>query len=199
MLSAVRTYAEDGAVLFETQNPSCRTAIIVNKRWKVLRVRQSNIVENNNRCTATKEDLYAVLAGAFDRMVESGDQTPYESVFLGRIMYFDWLGRHLVERALSDKRWSTKAGKPHGDAAALALNAYVGDVLGEAAVLGDLNPAAAIANYVFAGVSCEKTLVSSSSTKPFEPKWTPKDKRVPYDAMCWLKLEKLNHNNGPQK
>ncbi|NKB58518.1 MAG: hypothetical protein GKS00_19490 [Alphaproteobacteria bacterium] len=57
-------------------------------------------------------------------------------------------------------------------------------------MLDALRPALQRAGYRPAGFSCEKVLVSGPGTRHVEPAWASKAKHVPYDAMCWLKLEK---------
>jgi hypothetical protein len=171
--------------VYEGKAGPCPVTVEANQTWHVLQLRRLPDAWKDDRCRIGREDLTAILQGAFAALAESGDPTRYHSVFLGRIIYHEWLGRYLVERSLVHEDWSTESGRPKNGK---MINELVNEILGEPAILDVLNPPIADAGYAMTGMSCEKVLVSNKNTKKFEPEWTPEGKRVPFDAMCWMVL-----------
>ena len=173
----------DETILFEGMAGECPVTVEANPTWHVLTVRRSPESYESGACLIDREDTAAILEGAFAALTQGADRTAYTSVFLGRIEYYDWLSRHLVERAQSHADWSAESGQTRQGR---IINDLVNEILGEPAVLGAMNTALAGSGYSATGMSCEKVLVSGKDTKAYEPDWTPRGKRVPFDAMCWL-------------
>jgi hypothetical protein len=176
LLGAQRAAAQEERVLYEAPAAGCTLAVTAEDRWQGIRLRRRPA---GSDCRIDAETAIAALTRAFEATF-GGPR--FTSLFLGRIEYLDWMSRHLVARARGEDGWAA-AHKGSG-----AHNAYVGRVLAEPQAAGVLDGAAAAGGYRIAGVSCEKVLVSGPDTRRFQPGWVPDGARVPFDAMCWLKL-----------
>lgn len=176
----------DEKTLYKGLAGLCIVTVSADDQWHTLMVRRSSESGSAEPCRVGKAETLDILTGAFAKLAERGTDLQYGSVFLGRIEYYDWLSRHLVDRSGDHPDWSGETGRP---VEGKEINDLANRILSEPAILDFLNPAAKTAGYTFTGFSCEKVLVSGPTTKDFEPDWTPEGRHAPYDAMCWLSLE----------
>ena len=167
--------AQDERVLYEGPVDGCTLAVTADDRWQGIRLRRRPA---GTDCRLDEVSVGEALARAFAAAADGPRAT---SLFLGRVEYLDWMSRHLVERALGDAGWAAGAG-------AGAHNAFVARVLNEPEATAPLADAIAAGGYRIDGVSCEKVLVSGPATARLHPPWVPRGARVPYDALCWLRL-----------
>ena len=136
-------------------------------------------------CGITEDETAYAVERLFATLRETGDTVQYDSLAVGRVLNYDWLGRHLVQQAQTDAAWSVNEGRPTDGT---NLNDYVERLLSRPVVLDVMNRALRGSRFRASDVSCEKVLISSPDTGPFQPDWVPRDARVPFDAMCWYGL-----------
>jgi hypothetical protein len=175
--------------LFENKMGSCNIKAIANERWKAIQVRVFTDGLVKDVCSIRKDETLKIIKETFSALAKSQDKIVYESLYLGRIIYNEWLSKHLVDRSIKDLNWSTELGQPKPGH---KIASVVEKILGDPGIINKINTSLTVGSYRATGFSCEKILVSSPKTKRFEPDWTPVGKRVPFDAMCWLKLSSMN-------
>jgi hypothetical protein len=161
---------------------------VANEHWRAIQVRIFSDGQDKNSCSVKKDTTLKIINNTFSELTKSKSEIIFESLYLGRIIYNEWLSRHLVDRSLEEINWSTESGRPKNGH---KIAAIVEKILEDPTIVNEINKSSTIGGYRVTGFSCEKILVSSSQTKKFEPDWTPTGKKVPYDAMCWLKLSPI--------
>lgn len=144
----------------------------------VLTIRSRN--KKNSACNISKQQAREVLYEGIKIYVniKNSKFALADSIFLGRIKNYPWMSEHLVKKADKSGVWDKKTGRPSDRSA----NAYVSLLLSDREVLFYFNLVLEQIGYGVAGVSCEKVLIN-------------KDK-LPYDAMCWLNIDRITSIYG---
>jgi hypothetical protein len=140
-------------------------------------------------CVATEGDTTGLIGLAFATLaIKQMETAGYRSVFLGRLIDYEWLGRHLAEHAAADPDWSAMTGKAKDGERA---EAYIQRILALRPIVDPIDGVLKPYGYRARGFSCEKAMISGPDTKPFQPAWVATDKRLPFDALCHLTIEPL--------
>ena len=190
-LCPVQPHADTEVPLFSVQRPVCEIDGSSTAEWRsiIFRVRQRD-ADTASVCVATQNDTTGLIGLAFaslalQKMESAGT---YRSIFLGRLIDYEWLSGHLATHAANDPDWSTAAGTTTTGERA---EAYVQRALAQRSILDPIDEALKPYGYRARGFSCEKAMVSGPDTKPFQPAWVAADKRLPFDALCHLTIETL--------
>lgn len=126
--------------------------------------------EKPGDCDLSANQLADVIGQGMKELGGRRGLADITSIFIGRIYIYKWMSEYLGRTALNDKRWNRARRRP----VAGSPNQYVNTVLNSPALLGPIMKQVEKNQYRITGVSCEKVLTD--------------ERRVPYDAMCWLKL-----------
>lgn len=191
LLLAPRVNADTEIPLFTAEREACDINATATSEWRTIIFRITSHPGASRICVATQNDTAGLIALAFatlsiKEMATEG--ATYRSIFLGRLIDYEWLSRQLSEGAEADANWSTTAGKARDGERA---EAYVQRKLDTPTVLDPLSDALKPYGYRAGGFSCEKAMVSGPDTMPFQPAWVAADKRLPFDALCHLVLKPL--------
>lgn len=125
-------------------------------------------------CRLSSSQLAHTIGQGIEQFRSQGQLAAFESIFIGRIYRYPWLSAYLLDAAAKDKGWKRQAGKPLAGSA----NHYVNTVLFSGPLLAPVMKALDHDQYRLTGVSCEKVLLN--------------DRRLPFDAMCWLRTQHYN-------
>lgn len=175
--------------LFSAQRSDCTIDASSTTEWRtiIFRIRP---YRDASACVATQDDTAGLIGLAFATLaLKKTDTAGYRSIFLGRLIDYEWLSRRLAEHAVADPGWSGMTGKTKSGERA---EAYIQRVLAVRPILDPIDAALKPYGYRSRGFSCEKAMVSGPDTKPFEPAWVAPDKRLPFDALCHLTIEPLS-------
>jgi hypothetical protein len=176
--------------LFSAERSGCTINASATTEGRTLIIRVQPHQGATAACVATESDTTGLIGLAFATLaIKQMETEGYRSVFLGRLIDYEWLGRHLAEHAAGDPRWSAMTGKTADGERA---EAYVQRVLAVRSILDPIDTALEPYGYRAKGFSCEKAMVSGPDTKPFQPAWIVADKRLPFDALCHLTIEPLS-------
>jgi hypothetical protein len=137
-------------------------------------------------CAVTERDTLGLISLAFATLAIKRMDTTYQSIFLGRLIDYEWFSGHLSKYAAGDSGWSATAGKTKSGERA---EAYVQRVLEVRPILDPIDAELKPHGYRAAGFSCEKALISGPDTKQLQPAWVAAEKRLPFDALCHLVLQ----------
>ncbi len=173
-------YAETS---FRVDSPDGPIALEVRDDGVTLRLRVPRPVDLDVSTRALDE----LLAQAFP---QHGLPAERISIDVGRIVEHPWLSRRLALAALHSPRWDAARGKPRGGNENLAV----------AQMIGDAKLVAAWAD-VFArhgasvrNASVEKVLIGrvgkTAELAPLAADSAATGKRLPFDAILWLRLER---------
>ncbi len=191
LLCAPRAGADTEVPLFTAQRDACEIKATSTSQWRTIIFRIAPLPGASRPCVVTQNDTAGLIGLAFATLalneldMEGGT---YRSIFLGRLIDYEWLSRHLSKYAEREADWSTAMGKTKNGERA---EAYVQRVLGVLPVLDPIDEALKPYGYRAAGFSCEKAMVSGPDTRDFQPSWVAADKRLPFDALCHLVLKPL--------
>jgi hypothetical protein len=191
LLPAARAHADTEIPLFTAEREACDINATATSEWRTIIFRITPHPGASRTCVATQGDTAGLIALAFTTLsIKEMDRegASYRSIFLGRLIDYEWLSRRLSESAETDANWSTASGKARDGERA---EAYVQRSLDAPSVLDPLSDALKRYGYSAGGFSCEKAMVSGPDTKPFQPAWVAPDKRLPFDALCHLVLKPL--------
>lgn len=177
--------AADGVVLYRGAVKACVVQATAEAQWQTVALRLEKPAAAGLSCRLDREDTLDALARSLSALAAEGGNVVYRSIFLGRIVDYEWLSRHLAEAAARSAGWSGATGKPKAGA---TPNSVVARLLADAEILAAASAAAEPAGYRVTGVSCEKVLVSGSGLEALQPDWVPAGARLPFDALCWLML-----------
>lgn len=185
LLATSQPVDADDHALFAEETAQCRVTGERTPRWRSLRLRLTRSDDTYVPCDLTEDETVNAVDRLFTTLRETGDTVQYDSLAVGRVLNYVWLGRHLVQAAQSDAAWSVDEGRPTDGT---TLNEYVDGLLSRPVVLDAMNRALRGSGYRATDASCEKILISGPGTAPSQPDWVPRDARVPFDAMCWFVL-----------
>ena len=191
LLLAARAYADTEIPLFKAEREACDINATATSEWRTIIFRISPHADATQTCVATQDDTAGLITLAFATLSikeMDTDGATYQSIFLGRLIDYEWLSRQLSEGAETDANWSAAAGKAKNGERA---EDYVQRSLDIPPVLDPLSEALKPYGYRAGGFSCEKAMVSEPDTRPFQPAWVAPDKRLPFDALCHLVLKPL--------
>ncbi len=191
MFPAERAHADTEIPLFTAQREACDINATATSEWRTIIFRIAPHQGATRTCVATKNDTAGLITLAFATLSIKEMDTEgasYRSIFLGRLIDYEWLSRQLSESAEADANWSAATGKASDGQRA---EAYVQRMLDVPSVLDPLSDALKTYGYLAKGFSCEKAMVSGPDTKPFQPTWVAADKRLPFDALCHLVLKPI--------
>jgi hypothetical protein len=169
------------AVIFSMPAGACMLGLESDEEWHALRLRAHH--PRYQPCNIDQEALETLLAAAFAKTEPPALRGEYTSLFLGRLVDYPWLSRHLAETAYRDKRWNRKKGRPIGR----EINGYVARLLFNRDLLNPIEAELGRHGYRIAGVSVEKVLVGGPSALP-DPKGL--EGRLPFDAQVWIRLQR---------
>lgn len=158
------------AEIFTLRSGECALTLEANERWHTLRLR---VHPETVECFFDRPSVISVLGSAFSKTDPPRLEGPYSSLYIGRLVGYPWLSRHLADAAAADARWDGKRGKP----VRMDINKFVATLLSAEEVTAPLNEAIAAGGYRVASVTVEKVLVDRA-------------RRVPYDAQVWFNLRK---------
>ena len=191
LLLAARAHADTEIPLFTAQREACDINATATSEWRTIIFRIAPHQGARRTCVATQADTVGLITLAFATLAIKEMDTEgatYRSIFLGRLIDYEWLSRQLSKGAEADADWSAATGKAKDGERA---EAYVQRSLDVPSVLDPLGDALKPYGYRAGGFSCEKAMVSGPDTKPFQPAWVAADKRLPFDALCHLVLKPL--------
>jgi hypothetical protein len=173
--------------LFAAQRGDCDIDASATSQWQTIILRIQPHQGATAACVATQDDTAGLIGLAFATLaIKKMDIKGYRSIFLGRLIDYEWLGRHLADHAAGDPDWSAATGKTKNGERA---EAYIQRALAVRSVLDPIDSALKPYGYRARGFSCEKAMISGPDTKPFQPAWVAADKRLPFDALCHLTIE----------
>ena len=170
---------------FTVESPAGPIALEVSSDGATWRLR----LQRPTDLATTSQALGALLAQASARFAPPGGHV---SIDVGRIVEHPWLSQRLAEAALHSPRWDANRGKPRGDNENFAV----------AQIIDEHQLAEAWAS-VFArhglrvrNASVEKVLIGSvgktAELAPLAVLPGAAGKRIPFDAILWLQLERTN-------
>jgi len=192
LLLAARANADSEIPLFTAEREACDINATATSEWRTIIFRITPRPSASRTCVATQNDTEGLITLAFATLSIKEMDTEgatYRSIFLGRLIDYEWLSRQLSESAEADADWSATTGKARDGERA---EAYVQRSLDTPSVLDPLSDALKPYGYRAGGFSCEKAMVSGPDTKPFQPAWVAAEKQLPFDALCHLVLKPLN-------
>lgn len=129
--------------------------------------------------------MLSALKSAFSKADLPKLEGNYSSIYIGRLIDYPWLSKHLAVTAYKDPAWDKKRGKPVG----LGINKYVSNILSRKEVTLPIEETFAGSGYRIISATVEKVLVGSFRQVPrYEGEMAPG--KVPYDAQVWFRLEK---------
>ncbi|MGH6946222.1 MAG: hypothetical protein ACREDZ_02745 [Kiloniellales bacterium] len=175
----------DSVVLYRGAAQGCTAQVTADAQWQTIALRLEKPAGAGLSCRLERADTLDALARSLSALEAEGGPIVYRSIFLGRIVDYEWLSRHLADAAARSADWSTATGKPNNGA---TLNSFAAGLLAEPEILAATSAAAKPAGYRVTGVSCEKVLVSDPGLQAVQPDWVAAGKRLPFDALCWLIL-----------
>lgn len=187
--ATAQSRADTEVPLFTAQRSACDIDASSTSEWRTIILRIRPHPGAASACVVTPDDTAGLIGLAFATLaMKKMDTAAYRSVFLGRLIDYEWLSRRLAEHATGDVDWSVTSGKTKNGERA---EAYIQRVLAVRPVLDPIDEALKPYGYRSRGFSCEKAMVSAPDTKPFQPAWVAADKRLPFDALCHLTIEPL--------
>lgn len=169
----------------ETAAPACKVGHEIREDGAELRVRadgcQLSIAE-------TSDAIEALLTEAWGGKRMPGDRATLE---LGRIVDYPWLSKALAEAAMKSPVWDPKRGRGRrgGD------NAAVASLVDTRRLVAPLAPVFSRFGARVRAGSVEKVLVGkvgeTAELAPLAGQKLAEGKKLPFDAILWLRLEKL--------
>jgi hypothetical protein len=189
LLLATRAHADTEIPLFTARRDACDFKATSTAEWRTIIFRITPHPGASRTCVATERDTLGLISLAFATLSMKQMDTEgaiYQSIFLGRLIDYEWFSRHLSEHAEGDADWSAARGKAKSGERA---EAYVQRVLENRPILDPIDAELRPYGYRAAGFSCEKAMISGPDTKQFQPAWVAADKRLPFDALCHLVLK----------
>ena len=123
-----------------------------------------------------------------------GHRLPAEriSIDVGRIIEHPWLSRRLAEAALHSPRWDPARGKPRAG----NDNAAVAQLIGDEKLVAPWAAVFARHGATVHNASVEKVLIGrvgeTADLAPLASDPAATGKRLPFDAILWLRLERTN-------
>ena len=191
LLPAARAHADTEIPLFTAEREACDISATATSEWRTVIFRITPHPGASRSCVATQDDTAGMIALAFSTLSIKEMDTEgaaYRSIFLGRLIDYEWLSRRLSESAEADANWSAATGKARDGERA---ETYVQRSLDAPSVLDPLSDELKPYGYRAVGFSCEKAMISGPDTGPYQPAWVGPDKRLPFDALCHLVLKRI--------
>jgi hypothetical protein len=191
LLAAVPARADTEIPLFTAERETCDIHGSATVEWRSVILRIANRAGATHACVVTQSDTLGLIGLAFDALGRNGlDKTAgdYKSIFLGRLIDYEWLSKHLAKHAERDAGWSSAEGKASGGERA---EAYVQRSLEIRPILDPLDDVLKPHGYRTGGFSCEMAMISGPDTVPYQPAWVTPGKRLPFDALCHLVLKRI--------
>lgn len=153
------------------EGAGCVVTVEVNDQWRTLRLRASQ--PSIAMCAVSEAQAVEAIGSQL-----SGLSSTYDSLFLGRLVEYPWLSDALARAAAIDPAWDAKAGRARKG----SHNEYVARWLERSEKLAGIRQSLRTEGYDVTGVSVEKVLLRRASSGRG---------RVPFDAMVWLRLNRL--------
>lgn len=137
-------------------------------------------------CRVSRASVEQLLDLAFARVDPPRLDGPYTSLFIGRLVDFPWLAAHLVSTAAGDRRWDARSGRAVG----VGTYAFVASVLSAPEATAPFEAAMRRRGYRIRSATVEKVLVLDlRSAREYAGPRPPG--KLPFDAMVWFVLERL--------
>lgn len=127
--------------------------------------------EKHSYCPISRSQVEEVLGAGLKKLHIQPELSRVESIFIGRLESYPWIREFLVRQSKNSKKWNMKKVRPVSG----SNNSFVNSLLDSKTLLKPFSVVLEKSGYRVAGVSCEKILIN-------------KDK-LPYDAMCWIKIK----------
>ncbi|MDH5408979.1 MAG: hypothetical protein OEY00_10240 [Gammaproteobacteria bacterium] len=124
-----------------------------------------------NYCNIAEKTLLPALDQAM-KHPDIDKLSEVRSIFLGRLVSYNWISAFISSHAATDPNWNKKQGRSVKD----STNKYVNKLLSSSEILTAFDKVMSKHQYRATRFSCEKIL-------------TNKD-RLPVDAMCWINIKK---------
>jgi len=170
-------------VIAATKVGECQLRVEANDQWHTFQSRAHHPMYKS--CDVEKESMLLALEAAFSSPGSPVMSGNFSSLFMGRLIDYSWLSRHLADTARGDSRRDSKKGKP----VATDINKYVSRLLSAKDLIDPIEAVLVKGNYKIVGVTVEKVLVGSFREIPlYQGVAFPGE--VPYDAQVWLRLER---------
>lgn len=179
-----RSHAADTVILQE-QAGNCFATVEAIRDQGLLSIRMSREDESSLSCNLDRGQTLSLLRHIDEALTTQNDNTVYTGLFLRQLRNYDWLARHLADSTANNLAWNNAQGGP---ADSTSVNSYVNATLSAPEILDAMGAAAP--RWRFTGFSCEKIFVSGPNTAGIEPSWLDPSQRLPFDATCWLALDR---------
>jgi hypothetical protein len=168
---------------FRVESPAGPIALEVRDDGATLRLRLRRPADLETSTRALDE----LLAQAFARQAPADGRI---SIDVGRIVEHPWLSQRLAEAALQSARWDARRGKARGE----NENRAVAQMIDEQRLVAKWATVFARHGLRVRNASVEKVLVGSvgktAELAPLAARPAATGKRLPFDAILWLHLER---------
>jgi len=158
-------------ILYESQYGDC----VVRGSYNSYRIADGVIsvkVDKNNTgdCEVSSVQLVKAISESIRVYKSRNNKLVLKNIFIGRIYKYPHLSKFLQTSAENDRRWNRENGKPDKG----HVNYYVNKILYSKQLMKTVISELNILGISLTGISCEKVLINKN--------------KLPYDAMCWLKV-----------
>ncbi len=168
-------YAGVESVLYKTKLGACNIVATYSgaKGEAGVMVVRARSPSGKNRCQISKNSLIRTLNEALKALENKKNISGLASIFLAnKLRIHRWMSDSLIRKSRNDIHWDTKSGKPKKGSS----NEYVNRLLFSDSVLVSLRKVLKNYHYKITAVSCEKIIINKN--------------KLPYDAMCWIKVKR---------
>lgn len=178
-------------VLVSVTEGSCTLRVEVDEPSHVLRLR---VLPEAPACAFTATTVHTVLGTALAQATQEQPAEVIPAIFLGRLVDYPWISLALATFAATDPRWDARKGRPVTG----HFNGYVREVLARPGMLAPIDRTLAESGYRVRAVEVEKVLVARCGELGSPDGGLHCPGRVPFDAMVWLVLAKVEEENAGQ-
>jgi hypothetical protein len=184
VLTVARSPASPAGAATASDTASCTPTHEISDGGAELRLRA--------QCPLSLPDTAAALDALFSEAFAGGRmQHGRASLELGRIIDYPWLSKSLADAALRSPVWDPKKGRGRRS----EDNPAVASLIDTRRLLQPLAPTFARYGVKARAAGVEKVLVGrvgeSEQLAALEAIPAAKDKKLPYDAILWVRLEKV--------
>jgi hypothetical protein len=158
----------------------CTLSLEYNPQWASLRLRAHQVTALS--CALSAAETETFLAAALQNLPADA---AFSSLSLGRLIDYQWISSFLAESAAKDANWSQQLGAP----LAGQTYPYVQRVLSDPQIKDVFVAIFSRHGYQIAGVNVEKVLISAPNMRGI-PDWVTAAGKVPFDAICYIRLKK---------
>jgi hypothetical protein len=158
----------------------CSVSLEYHPQWASLRLRAQHPAFRP--CALTAAETEAFLSAALPALPANA---AFSSLGLGRLIDYQWISALLAEAAAGDPAWSGVSGMPVEG----KTHVYVQRILSDAKIMDLFARAFGPYGYQITGVNVEKVLISAPNVRGV-PDWVTTTAKVPFDAICYIRLKK---------